>query len=323
MADASAKIDDAARAHDKGNLGRAYDLYNEAYADLAQAYAAAATTYCDTTQAAIAAAALYAETATMDGLGCARASANNARLNATAAAAAATGSQRAAGYTQPAFASHFAEQTMQAALATSNPDAITEASDAQGKAYRGSLAECYAACARAYAAIAATEQSAQLARQAAEAARMNDLGATYRFAVTAREIGSNPTTPIPEPQPVATTNNTKEPLMTVVLQFDDGDCHNPKVDAHGNQQLKAMVQRLQADGQRRIVVYGHTDDQGSPTGNRRCGQMRADAVRAILIDYGAPADRVGAISRGATHPAQPNTTPEGRSSNRRAVVELQ
>jgi outer membrane protein OmpA-like peptidoglycan-associated protein len=66
-----------------------------------------------------------------------------------------------------------------------------------------------------------------------------------------------------------------------------------------------------------ILIEGHTDDTGSDTYNMTLSQQRANAVRDYLVSQGLAANRFTTAWHGETQPKYDNTTPEGRSKNRR------
>lgn len=67
----------------------------------------------------------------------------------------------------------------------------------------------------------------------------------------------------------------------------------------------------------RVVVAGHTDNQGSPEHNRKLSRDRAEAVRAALKLDGP---RVELQGFGETRPIAPNDDETGRQANRRVEV---
>lgn len=66
-----------------------------------------------------------------------------------------------------------------------------------------------------------------------------------------------------------------------------------------------------------IEIAGHTDSTADAATNLPLSQARAEAVRAVLVEFGAPADRLTAKGYGDTQPVATNDTPDGRFQNRR------
>jgi outer membrane protein OmpA-like peptidoglycan-associated protein len=85
--------------------------------------------------------------------------------------------------------------------------------------------------------------------------------------------------------------------------------------------LMDMVQKLKADNKNvYLEIQGHVDPGESRAGAMRLGTERAEAVRRFLYQQGVPLNRMSTISYGATTPATPDKTREGRAQNRRVVV---
>lgn len=84
--------------------------------------------------------------------------------------------------------------------------------------------------------------------------------------------------------------------------------------------LDIVAASLVANPEIAIEVGGHTDNTGSAATNLRLSQARADAVRAYLASKGVTPNRMSARGYGSVQPVAPNSTPAGRSQNRR--VEL-
>lgn len=71
----------------------------------------------------------------------------------------------------------------------------------------------------------------------------------------------------------------------------------------------------------RLMIEGHTDDQGGFDHNMTLSTERAEAVRAYLVEnFGIEAARLKTMGLGPTQPVDSNDTDEGRQKNRR--VEL-
>ncbi|MCP3101811.1 OmpA family protein [Myxococcus sp. K15C18031901] len=71
-----------------------------------------------------------------------------------------------------------------------------------------------------------------------------------------------------------------------------------------------------------LTVDGHTDDSKAETFNPRLGRNRAEAVWRYLVEHGVSPNKLRLRSFGPEHPAQSNSTPEGRERNRRVELLL-
>ena len=85
------------------------------------------------------------------------------------------------------------------------------------------------------------------------------------------------------------------------------------------QRLDQVAQAL-ATSDRTILIEGHSDSQGSPSGNQRLSSARAQAVLDYLVPRGIPAGRIHAVGLGASKPIADNATAEGRANNRRVEI---
>ena len=85
--------------------------------------------------------------------------------------------------------------------------------------------------------------------------------------------------------------------------------------------LSAFAERLKGENKNVYVeVQGHTDATGSPEGNMRLAQERAETVRRYLNKQGVALNRIATIAYGEDEPVAPNDTREGRMANRRVVL---
>jgi outer membrane protein OmpA-like peptidoglycan-associated protein len=78
----------------------------------------------------------------------------------------------------------------------------------------------------------------------------------------------------------------------------------------------------QVNTSRTIDVTGNTDAIGSEKYNLKLGQERADQAKAYLVSKGVAESRVNARTAGKGDPIAPNTTDNGRATNRRVLVML-
>ena len=68
----------------------------------------------------------------------------------------------------------------------------------------------------------------------------------------------------------------------------------------------------------KVKIIGHTDSDGNATSNLDLSKRRAAAVRtALSSSFGVEAARLQTDGKGASEPASPNTSAEGKANNRR------
>jgi outer membrane protein OmpA-like peptidoglycan-associated protein len=88
--------------------------------------------------------------------------------------------------------------------------------------------------------------------------------------------------------------------------------------------LDQVAEALKAqDSDRRMVVEGHTDSQGSDRINQPLSQNRAGAVRDYLVAHGVDSDKITAVGMGSSRPILDNRNPENRANNRRVEIIIQ
>lgn len=92
------------------------------------------------------------------------------------------------------------------------------------------------------------------------------------------------------------------------------------VSVAARQAVAAMAELLRAHPDRRVYIQGHTDAVGEELPNQRLSELRAEAVRSLLVQEGVEADRLFAIGYGQAQPVADNTTAQGRSQNRRVEI---
>ena len=88
--------------------------------------------------------------------------------------------------------------------------------------------------------------------------------------------------------------------------------------------LDQVAEALKAqDADKRMVVEGHTDSQGSDRINQPLSRNRAEAVRDYLVSRGVESDRISAIGMGSGRPLLDNRNAENRANNRRVEIIIQ
>ena len=86
--------------------------------------------------------------------------------------------------------------------------------------------------------------------------------------------------------------------------------------------LNSVVLVLNEFDKTLIQVIGHTDSTGSLAFNKGLSERRGSSVGQYLISQGVNRMRVDPMGFGPDHPVASNSTPEGRSLNRRVELRL-
>jgi outer membrane protein OmpA-like peptidoglycan-associated protein len=85
--------------------------------------------------------------------------------------------------------------------------------------------------------------------------------------------------------------------------------------------LDQVAEALKAqDPDKRMVVEGHTDSQGSDSINQPLSLNRATAVRDYLVGRGVDASKISSVGMSSSRPITDNKTPENRANNRRVEI---
>ena len=84
--------------------------------------------------------------------------------------------------------------------------------------------------------------------------------------------------------------------------------------------LDKFAQTLQAHPVTSVRIIGHTDSTGTDAVNDPLSVRRAANTRDYLTDRGVASDRIAIDGRGSQEPLADNSTPAGRSKNRRVEI---
>ena len=84
--------------------------------------------------------------------------------------------------------------------------------------------------------------------------------------------------------------------------------------------LDKFAQTLQANPVTSVRIIGHTDSTGTDAVNDPLSVRRAANTRDYLTDRGVASNRIAIDGRGSQEPLADNSTPVGRSKNRRVEI---
>lgn len=88
------------------------------------------------------------------------------------------------------------------------------------------------------------------------------------------------------------------------------------------QELDKMVEYLNKNSNYKVVIHGHTDNQGNAASNQKLSEERSKAVVDYFIDKNISITRLSYKGWGSSKPLDTNETPEGRERNRRVEMEV-
>lgn len=99
------------------------------------------------------------------------------------------------------------------------------------------------------------------------------------------------------------------------------DTNKAVLRADSAPQLQSMADALKAQPAMKVLIVGHTDNQGDIEANLALSQKRAQAVvEALAGKYGIPAARLSARGVSSFAPVSSNASEEGRARNRRVEM---
>jgi len=133
--------------------------------------------------------------------------------------------------------------------------------------------------------------------------------------------GFMPITPVPD-RPVGTSSEPVVPFQTgpFRLQLSAGTRGVSKASAD---ELRTVVEILEAYPRARAEVIGFTDNRGRTAINNRLSEQHAAIVASEIASHGISRSRLTVQGFGGRDPIADNATPEGRERNRRVEVRLQ
>lgn len=108
---------------------------------------------------------------------------------------------------------------------------------------------------------------------------------------------------------------TEGKFVTTGITFDVGSA-NIKPSSYGV--LKEIANVLTENPEVKVKIIGHTDSDGDAAKNLDLSKKRSESVSKVLnTEFGIDPSRMQTDGKGASEPAQPNTSPAGKANNRR------
>ena len=116
---------------------------------------------------------------------------------------------------------------------------------------------------------------------------------------------------------INTTKNKCDAVLgkSFTVNFTSGQTViNLSVDQHNElERIAECISELNIS----LSITGHTDNTGSDETNLKIGLLRANAIKTILIDKGAPKSNIITLTKGESEPVADNNTEKGKAKNRR------
>ncbi|MEM9647801.1 MAG: OmpA family protein [Bacteroidota bacterium] len=104
-------------------------------------------------------------------------------------------------------------------------------------------------------------------------------------------------------------------ISTNAILFDSGSA-NLQPQSMGV--IRQISQVLLQESSINLKIVGHTDADGSDTGNMKLSKDRATAVKNALVNiYNIDGSRLSVDGKGESEPVSDNNSPEGKAQNRR------
>jgi general secretion pathway protein A len=98
--------------------------------------------------------------------------------------------------------------------------------------------------------------------------------------------------------------------------------NSTEIPIYANDILLNTANLLKSFPETQALIEGHTDSTGDPALNKVISAERAASLRTYLVGQGIEARRLAASGLGLEKPIESNSTPEGRSKNRRVVIRI-
>lgn len=125
-----------------------------------------------------------------------------------------------------------------------------------------------------------------------------------------------------ELEKVAEVKKTENGLLVQMKNDILFDTNSDGVKPEGIADLGKMGDILAKYSDDRVRIEGHTDASGDAKYNQELSERRAAAVKAVLVSRGVQEGQITVVGLGETRPVADNSTPDGRSKNRRVELHI-
>lgn len=117
------------------------------------------------------------------------------------------------------------------------------------------------------------------------------------------------------------TPDTRNKLITEGKFVTRGilfDVNSDKIKPESYGAIKDIANVITENGEVKVQIIGHTDNDGDDAKNMELSKKRAEAVKQALIkQFGINGSRLTTDGKGESQPSDNNTSPEGKANNRR------
>ena len=110
----------------------------------------------------------------------------------------------------------------------------------------------------------------------------------------------------------------EKPVPALVVNFTE---NSSRLSSKGTSELERIARIIEREGFTRLVVFGHTDNQGGQKNAAELSLARAKATKAFL-DKRLPNVTFVLAGKGLDYPVASNATEKGRAANRRAELKV-
>jgi OOP family OmpA-OmpF porin len=148
-----------------------------------------------------------------------------------------------------------------------------------------------------------------------------EFGPPARAAAPAVAIPPPAPAPPPAPQAAPAPPPPAPAIQRSFLVFFDFDRSNITTEA--DRVIREAAANAKRGAVSRINVTGHADRAGSDRYNMALSMRRADAVKAVLVSEGVPANQIAVVARGESQPLVPTADGVREPQNRRVEIVLQ